>query len=192
MVTQEMINKWKQRHPHKGPEPLMLIDDSRQIMWMNPAAEKLAGKSNEQVAGCAFCYDVFQCQDECGRLLGDHCPGNLGFAKRLRNADAAYFVVDEAGGKVKVRSQYHFVKLPINGRRISAVRMKPVEVVQNFHKQRIVQAAVAGVALSALVSGSAWWIRRKLARHTTDFRHDRNAGEPAEEQIDESWRPALD
>ena len=82
---------------------MMVIDDHRRILALNPALERLIGRQSSEVAGRQECGVLLACEDAQGCLLSDHadrCPG-LRAMRRLESVKSAEYTVQTAAGKRK-------------------------------------------------------------------------------------------
>jgi len=96
-------------------ESMMVIDEQRRVLGINPALERLLGRKNEEVAGKSECGVLLSCRDLQGCELRDHpweCPG----LKALRSSESvrsAEYTIRSVGGKaLVVCSSYTPIQLP--------------------------------------------------------------------------------
>lgn len=94
---------------------MMVIDESRRILAMNPALEQLLGRKNHEVAGQAECGLLFSCRDMQGCPLAKHpeeCPGLKAMTRR-EPVKSAEYSIRIAGGKARVVSaSYTPIQIP--------------------------------------------------------------------------------
>ncbi|MBI3616333.1 MAG: PAS domain-containing protein [Candidatus Omnitrophica bacterium] len=55
---------------------MMVIDERRRVLAMNPALERMTGRSKEEAVGKAECGILFSCRDRHGCSLGRTAQGN--------------------------------------------------------------------------------------------------------------------
>ena len=96
-------------------DAMMVIDDRRKILAVNPALERLTGHRREDLLGKAECGFLFSCQDLEGCSLTERpweCPG-LRAMQSFKPIHAAEYTLHDAQGKpLTVSSSYTPIQLP--------------------------------------------------------------------------------
>ena len=80
---------------------MMVIDDQRRVLAMNPAMERFTGQRAEGVVGRQSCGGMLACQSFNGCALAEHpgkCPG-LKAMRRFKPIGAAEYTVHDAAGR---------------------------------------------------------------------------------------------
>ncbi len=94
---------------------MMVIDECRNIIALNPAMERFLGRSSQELAGKAECGVVFSCRDLQGCSLAAHpeqCPG-LKAIQDLKAVQSAEYSIRTAEGKARIVStSYTPIQLP--------------------------------------------------------------------------------
>lgn len=96
-------------------DSMMVIDDRRRILAINPALEQLTGKFSEELAGRVECGALLSCRDLQGCSLKEtpsECPGLKAIEsfQPVRNAEYSIRVRD--GKAIVVSSSYTPIQLP--------------------------------------------------------------------------------
>ncbi len=96
-------------------DSMMVIDDRRRILAINPALERLTGKTSEELAGRVECGTLLSCRDLQGCWLKEtprECPGFRAIEsfQLVRNAEYSIRVRD--GKTLVVSSSYTPIQLP--------------------------------------------------------------------------------
>ncbi|MFZ2507129.1 MAG: diguanylate cyclase [Steroidobacteraceae bacterium] len=94
---------------------MMVIDENRRVLAMNPAMERLTGHPAQETVGKAECGLLFACRDSQGCSLRDHpgqCPGKraMGRFKAVRSAEYTIRMPD--GRKRAVNASYTPIQFP--------------------------------------------------------------------------------
>lgn len=96
-------------------EGMMVIDERRNIVALNPAMERFIGRSSQEVVGKAECGIVFSCWDLQGCPMVDHpeqCPG-LKTIQDFKAVQSAEYSIRTAEGKARIVStSYTPIQLP--------------------------------------------------------------------------------
>ncbi|MBI3332469.1 MAG: GGDEF domain-containing protein [Candidatus Omnitrophica bacterium] len=94
---------------------MMVIDGERHVLAINPALERLAGRSKEEAVGQATCGLLFSCRNMHGCFMADHsweCPG-LKAMNQFKPIQTAEYTIRTSEGKRRVISaSYTPIQLP--------------------------------------------------------------------------------
>lgn len=94
---------------------MMLIDEHRRVLSVNPAMEQLTGRKSQEIVGKAECGALFSCRDMHGCSLTERpweCPG-LKAMQEFKPIHSAEYVIRNAEGKARVVSaSYTPIQLP--------------------------------------------------------------------------------
>ena len=96
-------------------DAMMVIDEYRRVLGINPTLERLLGKRSEEVVGKSECGVLLSCRDLQGCDLAENpweCPG-LKAVRSFESVKAAEYTIRIAGGKaIVVSSSYTPIQLP--------------------------------------------------------------------------------
>lgn len=112
--------------PEIGPNPvpdlmwlscdgMMVIDEQRRILAMNPALEQLIGRPSSELAGKSECGLLFSCRDLQGCSLEDQperCPGLKAMVQFEPVRDAQFTIRNAQGKGIVVSASYTPIQLP--------------------------------------------------------------------------------
>ena len=122
---------------------MMVIDERRRVLAMNPALERLTGRFSEDVVGKVECGVLFACRDLHGCPLADRpweCPG-LKAMDQFKPIPAAEYVIRTPEGKAKVISaSYTPIQLP--GRPVWALAVMRDVTLQKKRERRLARQAM--------------------------------------------------
>lgn len=93
---------------------LMVIDEHRRILAMNPALERLVGHQSQHVVGKSVCGVLFDCQDLQGCPLqerAEECPGLQAMRRFEPIRGVEYMIRTAAGRRMVVHANYTPVQL---------------------------------------------------------------------------------
>jgi len=94
---------------------MMVIDENRRVLAMNPAMERLTGRSSEEAVGKSECGILLSCRDAHGCSLEDHpweCPGKRAMGRFRPVRSAEYTIRTPDGRERPVSASYTPVQLP--------------------------------------------------------------------------------
>ena len=136
---------------------MMVIDENRRVLAMNPALERMAGCSKEEVVGKAECGVLFSCRDMQGCSLKDHpleCPG-LRAMDQFKPVKTAEYTIRTPDGKRKViDASYTPIQLP--GRPVWALAVMRDATLQKRRERRLIRQAMAD-SLTGLPNRAAFF-----------------------------------
>lgn len=147
-------------------DAMMVIDERRRILAVNPAMEQLTGRKKDDLVGRAECGIAFACQDLQGCSLAEHpweCPG----LRAMRNFEpvrgAEYVLQIPPGKKRIVSSSYTPIQMP--GRPVWALVILRDISQQKLREMRLVAQAKTD-PLTALPNRTAFMenLRKELKR----------------------------
>lgn len=123
-------------------EAMMVIDEQRKILALNPAMERLTGRRREELMGRAECGFLLNCRDPQGCSLAEQpweCPG-LRSMRGFEPIPSAEYTIHDAHGKdIVVNSSYTPIQLP--GRPVWAlVIMRDITLQKRREMRLILQA----------------------------------------------------
>ncbi len=123
---------------------MMVIDERRTVMAINPALEKMLGRSADQVVGKAECGVLFACQDLHGCPLmsrPSECPG-LRAMERFEPVHSAEYTIQITEGKrIVVSASYTPIQMP--GRPVWALVVMRDITLQKQREDRLVRKAMS-------------------------------------------------
>ena len=123
-------------------DAMMVIDEARRILAINPALERLTGRKSEELGGKSECGIFFSCRDLQGCELADRpweCPG-LKAMQSFESVKAAEYTIRIAGGKaIVVSSSYTPIQLP--GHPVWALVIMRDATMQKRRELRLIQQA---------------------------------------------------
>ena len=93
---------------------LMVIDEHRRILAMNPALERLVGHRSQHIVGKSVCGVLFDCQDLQGCSLqerADECPGLQAMRQFEPVRGVEYTIRTGAGRRIVVHANYTPIQL---------------------------------------------------------------------------------
>ncbi len=94
---------------------MMIIDEHRKILAINPALEKMIGWTSDQIVGKSECGLLFSCRDLAGCPLADQpaqCPGMKAMQEFKPVHEAEYVIRNVQGKGVVVSASYTPIQLP--------------------------------------------------------------------------------
>ena len=94
---------------------MMVIDERRRVLAINPALERMIGRKAQEVVGKMECGTLFSCRDAHGCPLKDRpteCPGLKAIDRLEPILSAEYMIKAAAGRRVAVSASYTPVQLP--------------------------------------------------------------------------------
>ncbi len=149
---------------------MMVIDEQRRILAMNPALEQMTGRASEEVAGKLECGTLFSCRDEKGCSLREHpeeCPG-LKAMRQFRSVPSAEYTIRIAEGKGRVMSaSYTPIQLP--DRPVwTLVVMRDISAAKRRERQLLKQAKsdpLTGLANRAAFLEACFKEIKRASRH---------------------------
>lgn len=116
---------------------MMIIDEARQIVAINPTLEQWTGCSSRQVVGQSECGALLACKDLHGCALADQperCPG-LRAMQLGKPVQGAEYTIRSAGGRrMVVSASYTPVQLDANAPRWTLVVLR--EITQQKRRER--------------------------------------------------------
>ena len=122
---------------------MMVIDEDRQVLAMNPAMERLTGHRAEEAVGKVDCGRLFACQDFHGCSLASNpweCPG-LRAIRQGKAVPSAEYTIRTAAGRGKViSSSYTPIQLP--GRPVWALVIMRDITLQKRRERRLARQAM--------------------------------------------------
>lgn len=121
--VQDVLTEFYQR----SPDAIVIINEQRLVLGMNPAAERLTGYAAAEVAGRAHCPQLFRCHDGNGAC---YCAGKQLFASGQAKQHAHYQLVRSDGKDVRVVADYEMMPVTQDRQRIAKITMQPVEVLE--------------------------------------------------------------
>jgi len=122
---------------------MMVIDEHRRILAMNPALERFTGHPRGEVVGKSECSILFSCQDRHGCSLSDRpweCPG-LKAIHQFKPIQGAEYTIQTAEGKRRVIcASYTPIQLP--GRPVWALVVMRDVTLQKRRENRLFHRAM--------------------------------------------------
>lgn len=98
----------------KSCDAMMVINEQRKVLAVNPALEQLLGRKAEEIVGKTKCGQLFACRDAEGCSLADkpwECPG-LRAMRNLEPVRTAEYAIRSAQGKsIEVSTSYTPIQL---------------------------------------------------------------------------------
>lgn len=123
-------------------DAMMVIDEQRRILGLNPAMERLTGRRKEELVGRGECGLFFNCRDPEGCSMVQRpweCPGLRAIWALQPIPYAEYTIYDAMGKALQVSSSYTPIQLP--GRPIWAlVIMRDITLQKRREMRLILQA----------------------------------------------------
>lgn len=103
----------------QASDGIVVIDDFRTIIAMNPALERLTGYAAKDVVGQAGCRTILACQNASGDLLCDRaCPGGEALESGITTPYQELFLKTIHGRSVPVSASFTPLELSPGGRRV--------------------------------------------------------------------------
>lgn len=136
---------------------MMVIDEHRRIVAMNPALERLTGHQAPHVVGKSVCGVLYDCHDLQGCPLMDRpgeCPGLRAMARFEPVPEARYTILTAAGTRRTVSASYTPVQLK-PGRPIWALVVMRDITRQHRREQALARLAMTD-PLTALANRTAF------------------------------------
>lgn len=122
---------------------MMVIDQHRRVLAMNPAMEQLTGRKSAEVLGKTDCASLLACRDFHGCRLAERsceCPG-LKAMQRFEAAHSAEYLVRNSQGKTTVvSSSYTPIQLP--GKPVWALVVMRDVTRQKLRERRLARQAM--------------------------------------------------
>ncbi|MBI3292715.1 MAG: sensor domain-containing diguanylate cyclase [Elusimicrobia bacterium] len=151
---------------------MMVIDEHRRILTMNPTLERLTGRTSQEVAGKVECGLLLACRDLQGCPLADcpqECPG-LKAIQKFKPVEAAEYTIQDAHGKgIVVSTSYTPIQLP--GRPVWALAVMRDITLAKRREKRISRQAMTD-PLTALPNRTAM-VEISLKEIKRAVRHNR-------------------
>ncbi len=123
-------------------DAMMVIDENRRVLAINPTLERLLGRRSEEIAGRSECGVLFSCRDLQGCSLAEQpweCPGMRAMLS-FESVKTAEYTIRIAGGKaIVVNSSYTPIQLP--GRPVWALVIMRDATMQKRRELRLLQQA---------------------------------------------------
>lgn len=122
--VQDVLTEFYQQ----SPDAIVIINEQRLVLGMNPAAERLTGCAAAEVAGRTHCPQLFRCHDGNGVC---YYAGKQLFASGARRQRAYYQLVRSDGKDVRVVADYEMLPVTQGRQRVAKITMQPVEVLES-------------------------------------------------------------
>ena len=149
---------------------MMVIDENRRILAMNPAMERLTGQSSQDAVGKSECGILFSCRDLRGCSLQDHpweCPGKRTMARFKPVRSAEYTVRTPDGRERPVNASYTPIQLP--DRPVWALVVMRDATLQKLKERRLLRRAMtdplSGLPNRAVFLETALKELKRVSRH---------------------------
>lgn len=124
-------------------DAMMVIDDQRRILAVNPAMERLMGHAASELVGRQQCSALFACHTDTGCSLAeqaDRCPG-MRAMRRGRPVEAAtYLIRTPAGRTVPICASYTPLPARADGTVCALAVLRDVRVLQRQERRLLRQA----------------------------------------------------
>lgn len=123
---------------------MMVIDEDRRILAMNPALERLTGHRSEQVVGKSVCGVLLDCHDAQGCPLMERageCPGLRAMQRFEPVPHAEYTILTAAGTRRAISASYTPIQTA-PGRPIWAVVVMRDVTLQQRRERRLARQAM--------------------------------------------------
>lgn len=124
-------------------DAMMVIDDQRRILAVNPAMERLMGHSASELVGRQQCSALFACHTDTGCSLAeqpDRCPGMRAMRRGRAIAAATYLIRTPAGRTVPVCASYTPLPSRADGTVCALAVLRDVRVLQRQERRLLRQA----------------------------------------------------
>ena len=149
---------------------MMVIDEHRRVLAMNPAMERLTGHSAQDAVGKSECGILFSCRDMHGCSLQDHpweCPGRRAI-DRFKPVRSAEYLIRTPDGKEKtVNTSYTPIQLP--DRPVWALVVMRDATLQKLRERRLLRQAMtdplSGLPNRAVFLETALQELKRVSRH---------------------------
>jgi PAS domain S-box-containing protein len=132
----------------QSAQPIVIINEERRILGMNPAAERLTGFAADEVAEKAYCPQLFRCHDADGCRC---CAGLELFERELERISARYQLTRRDGKDVRVVADYAMVPMTQDSQRVARITMEPVEILESDWLEERRRYATVSRALGVLL-----------------------------------------
>jgi len=149
---------------------MMLIDENRRILAMNPAMEHLTGHSAQDAVGKSECGILFSCRDMRGCSLHDHpweCPGRKAIDQFKPVRSAEYMIRTPDGKERTVNTSYTPIQLP--DRPVWALVVMRDATLQKLRERRLLRQAMtdplSGLPNRAVFLETASKELKRVSRH---------------------------
>ena len=149
---------------------MMVIDEQRRILAMNPAMERLTGRSSEDAIGKSECGILFSCRDTHGCSLQDHlweCPGKRTMERFKPVRSAEYTIRTPDGRERSVNASYTPIQLP--DRPAWALVVMRDATLQKLRERRLLRRAMTdpltGLPNRAVFLETALKELKRVSRH---------------------------
>lgn len=123
-------------------EGMMVIDEQRRVLAINPTLERLTGKRSDEVAGKSECGLLLSCRDLQGCPLAEQpseCPGLRAIQSFEPVRGAEYTIRTDAGKALVISSSYTPIQLP--GHPVWALVVMRDVTLQKKEELRLIQQA---------------------------------------------------
>ncbi len=180
-------------------DSMMVIDEHRRVLGINPSLERLLGRKSEEIAGKSECGVLFSCRDLQGCPLGEtpeECPGMKAMQSFQPVKDAEYSIRIKDGKAIVVSSSYTPIQLPghpvwalVILRDITFQKRKELRLIQQAKTDPLTQlpnrTALTETCLKELGRASRNHRRLSLAMLDADgFKHYNDTyGHPAGDEL---------
>jgi len=149
---------------------MMVIDEHRRILAMNPAMERLTGRHCADWVGKSGCGLLFSCRDMQGCSLYDHpweCPGRKAM-DRFKPVQSTEYTIRTPDGRAKaVNASYTPIQLP--NRPVWALVVMRDAAPQRLRERRLLHRAMtdplSGLPNRAVFSETALKELKRVSRH---------------------------
>ncbi len=146
---------------------MMVIDEHRRVMAMNPTLERWTGCRNHEVIGRSECGTLLACRNLHGCPLADHpkdCPGVRAIQQRKPVEGAEYTIQTAEGRTIVVGASYTPIQLRPGAPVWTLVVMRDVTL-QKRREQQLAHRAMTD-ALTGLPNRTSFWnaCRKELKR----------------------------
>jgi len=161
----------------QSPDAIIIVNEQRLILGMNPAAERLTGYVAAEVAGKAHCPQLLRCHNGNGEC---YCAGKQLFASGQARQRAHYQWVRSDGKDVRVVADYEVMPVRQCRQRIAKITMEPVEVLEADwlderrrckRWSRAMAAIVALLVILSVAKNLVAWQHKGTWVATGDWKH---------------------
>jgi diguanylate cyclase (GGDEF)-like protein/PAS domain S-box-containing protein len=119
----------------QASDGIAVMDESRTIIAMNPALERLIGQSAADIVGQASCRAILACEDEAGCLLCDRpCPGQLALSTAVTTPYQELFLKTKEGHTIPVSASFTPLHMGSDGGRIFLMIIRDIT---DKHRQEL-------------------------------------------------------
>ena len=153
---------------------MMVVDQERRILAMNPALEQITGHRSQGVVGKGLCAELFSCRNLHGCPLADHpeeCP-DLKAIKDSKSVQGAEYTIRTADGKrIVMSTSYTPIQLP--GQPVWTLAVMRDVTLQKKRERRLARQArtdpLTGLPNRTALSGALFREIKRSARHRTSL-----------------------